>query len=167
MELHGQARGPNQPPLWGDIPVSIGASLLLPGQKTHSKIEDHLSPPRPIFFLDVNLMVGHCLDLCLNDMNSFVKMFPKCHCPQFPFSHRVYFESPEEEVLHIVIIEKFCKPANHQTLQALTVEGNLLFDPRSHSPQVGDEMEERFSCMFEKAFQVCPVNDKANVSRVV
>ena len=132
-----------------------------------SKIEDHLSPPRPIFFLDVNLMVRHCLDLRLDDMNSFAKMFPKCHCPQSPLSHRFYLEPPEEEVFDIVIIEKFREPADHQTFQAFSVEADLLFDPRSHSPQVGDEMEERFSCMFEKAFQVCPVNDKANVSRVV
>ena len=132
-----------------------------------SKIEDHLSPPRPVFFLDVNLMVRHCLDLCLDDMNSFAKLFPKCHCPQFPCSHRVYFESPEEEVLHIMIIEQFRKPAHHQALQAFAVETDLLFNPRSHSPQVGDEMEERFSRMFEMAFQICPVNDKANVSRVV
>ena len=112
-------------------------------------------------------MVRHCLDLRFDDMNSFAKMFPTCHCPQFPLSHRVYLESPEEEVFHIVIIEKLREPANHQTLQAFAVEAHLLFDPRSHFSQVGDEMEEPFPCMFEKAFQVCPVNDKTNVRRVV
>jgi len=100
-------------------------------------------------------------------MNSFAKMFPKCHCPQSPLSHRFYLEPPEEEVFDIVIIEKFREPANHQTFQAFTVEVDLLFDPRSHLPQVGDEVEELLPCMFEKAFQVCPVNDKTNVSCVV
>ncbi len=112
-------------------------------------------------------MVRHCLDLRLDDMNSFAKMFPKCHCPQFPLSHRVHLEFPEEKVLDIVIIEKFREPANQQTLQAFAVEGDLPFDPRSHPPQVGDEVKEPLSCMLKKAFQVCPVNDKTNVSRVV
>lgn len=64
-------------------------------------------------------------------------------------------------------IEELGEPIHHQAFEAYTFDPDPSLDVRLYRFKVRDEMEEAFSCMFEKGGKIFPVDDKTDVCCMV